>query len=44
LLADTVNAALEMGHASSEALEELKEEMESFATRLKEFSVPSRQK
>jgi hypothetical protein len=42
LLANAVNAALEMGHASLEALEELKEEMNSFATKLKEFSVEAK--
>ncbi len=42
LLANAVNAALETGHASLEALEELKEEMDSFATRLKEFSVKAK--
>ncbi len=42
MLADAVNTALEMGHTSFEALEELKEEMDSFATRLKEFSVEAK--
>ncbi len=42
MLANAVNAALETGHASLEALEELKEEMGSFTTRLKEFSVEAK--
>jgi hypothetical protein len=41
-LANAVNAALETGHASLEALEKLKEEMDSFATSLKEFSVEAK--
>ncbi len=41
-LADSVNAALEMGHASDEALEALKGEMDTFATSLKEFSLEAK--
>ena len=37
-LADSVNAALEAGHASAKALEDLKGEMDTFANSLKDFS------
>jgi len=37
-LADSVNAALEAGHASAKLLEELKGEMDTFANSLNEFS------
>ena len=41
-LADSVNAALEAGHASAESLEELKGEMDTFANSLNEFSREAR--
>jgi len=37
-LADSVNAALEVGHASAKALEDLKGEMDTFANSLNDFS------
>ena len=37
-LADSVNAALEAGHASAKALEDLKGEMDTFANSLNDFS------
>ncbi len=41
-LADSVNTALEAGHASAESLEELKGEMDAFANSLNEFSREAR--
>ncbi len=37
-LTDSVNAALEVGHASAKALEDLKGEMDTFANSLNDFS------
>ena len=41
-LADSVNVALEVGHASAKSLEELKGEMDTFANSLDEFSREAR--
>jgi hypothetical protein len=41
-LADSVNAALEAGHASAKSLEEFKGEMDTFANSLHEFSREAR--
>jgi hypothetical protein len=41
-LADSVNAALEVGHASAKALEDLKGEMDTFANSLNEFSTEAK--
>jgi hypothetical protein len=41
-LADSVNAALETGHVSANALEVLKGEIDTFAASLKEFSLEAK--
>ena len=41
-LADSVNAALEVGHASAKALEDLKGEMDTFANSLNDFSTEAK--
>ena len=41
-LADSVNAALEAGHSSAEALEDLKGEMDTFANSLNDFSTEAK--
>jgi hypothetical protein len=41
-LADSVNATLEAGHASAEALEDLRGEMDTFANSLNDFSTEAK--